>query len=106
MIIIKDLSDNENWTGHFGALNDPEKVLYLNSTDANTCINYGAFNTTTPTSSVFTLGTADLTNNATHDYIAYCFADEQGYSKFGSYTGNGSTDGTFVYTGFKPAFVM
>jgi hypothetical protein len=39
-------------------------------------------------------------------YIAYCFAEKQGYSKFGSYTGNGSTDGTFVYTGFKPAFVM
>jgi hypothetical protein len=38
--------------------------------------------------------------------IAYCFAEKQGYSKFGSYTGNGSTDGTFVYTGFKPAFVM
>jgi hypothetical protein len=39
-------------------------------------------------------------------HVAYCFAEKQGYSKFGSYTGNGSTDGTFVYTGFKPAFVM
>jgi hypothetical protein len=39
-------------------------------------------------------------------YIAYCFAEKKGFSKFGSYTGNGSTDGTFVYTGFKPAFVM
>ena len=38
--------------------------------------------------------------------IAYCFAEKQGYSKFGSYTGNGNADGTFVYTGFKPAFVM
>ena len=105
VVIIKDLSDNENWTGHFGALNDPEKVLYLNSTDANTNQS-GAFNTTTPTSSVFTLGTANLTNNATHDYIAYCFTDVQGFSKFGSYTGNGNADGTFVYTGFKPAFVI
>jgi hypothetical protein len=44
----------------------------------------------------------ELNNN----YIAYCFADVQGFSKFGSYTGNGSTDGTFVYTGFKPAFLI
>jgi hypothetical protein len=41
-----------------------------------------------------------------HTYIAYCFADVKGFSKFGSYTGNGSNDGTFVYHGFKPAFVM
>jgi hypothetical protein len=40
------------------------------------------------------------------NYIAYCFAEKQGFSKFGSYTGNGNADGTFVYTGFKPAFVI
>ena len=45
-------------------------------------------------------------NNNGNDYIAYCFADVQGFSKMGSYTGNGNADGTFVYTGFKPAFVM
>jgi hypothetical protein len=44
--------------------------------------------------------------NGSGDYIAYCFADVQGFSKFGSYTGNGSTDGTFVYTGFKPSFFL
>jgi hypothetical protein len=52
------------------------------------------------------LGVADNTNKSGSPHIAYCFADVKGFSKFGSYTGNGSTDGTFVYTGFKPAFVI
>jgi len=49
---------------------------------------------------------SNLWNQSGQNYIAYCFAEKQGFSKFGSYTGNGSTDGTFVYTGFKPAFVI
>ena len=49
---------------------------------------------------------ADLWNKSSEPYIAYCFAEKKGYSKFGSYTGNGNADGTFVYTGFKPAFVI
>ena len=65
-----------------------------------------AWNSTAPTSSVFTLGTAGATNTNDSTYIAYSFADVAGYSKFGSYTGNGDADGTFVYTGFKPAFIM
>ena len=61
----------------------------------------------THSSSVISLGTAvgeDNTNGGT--YVAYCWSEVEGYSKFGSYTGNGSTDGAFVYTGFKPKFVM
>ncbi|NBP56861.1 hypothetical protein EBU71_10105 [bacterium] len=61
---------------------------------------------TTPTSSVFSLGTNANGNSSGATYIAYCFAEVKGFSKFGSYTGNGSADGTFVYTGFKPAFVI
>jgi hypothetical protein len=49
---------------------------------------------------------ADLWNKSSEPYIAYCFAEKKGFSKFGSYTGNGSTDGTFIYTGMKPAFVI
>jgi hypothetical protein len=64
------------------------------------------FNDTSPTSSVFSIGTDLGTNVSTNNYIAYCFAEVKGYSKFGSYTGNGSTDGTFVYTGFRPAFIL
>ena len=64
------------------------------------------WNSTDPTSSVFSVGTNAATNNSGDNMIAYCFAPIKGFSKFGSYTGNGSTDGTFVYTGFKPAFVI
>jgi hypothetical protein len=61
------------------------------------------WNSTTPTSTVFS--TAYMCSNSI-TYVAYCFAEVAGYSKFGSYTGNGSTDGVFVYTGFRPAYVM
>jgi hypothetical protein len=64
------------------------------------------FNNTLPTSSVFTIGTESSTNTNNGTYIAYCFNSVKGFSKFGSYTGNGSTDGPFIYTGFKPAFVL
>ena len=80
-------------------------TLYLNSTsagDSDTTV----WQNTSPTSSVFYVGARDGVNGSDGNMVAYCFADIQGYSKFGSYTGNGSTDGTFVYTGFKPAFVL
>jgi hypothetical protein len=63
-------------------------------------------NDTAPTTSLFTVGNDSRSNGSGNSMIAYCFAEVKGYSKFGSYTGNGSADGTFVYTGFKPAFVM
>ena len=59
-----------------------------------------------PTSSVFTLGDGVEVNTNTEDYIAYLFRDVQGFSKFGSYTGNADADGTFVYTGFRLAFIL
>ena len=59
-----------------------------------------------PTSTVFTTGYSNRTNISGGTFIAYCFAPIQGYSKFGSYTGNGSTDGPMVFCGFKPAWVM
>ena len=64
------------------------------------------WNDTTPTSSVFTIGSNSKTNKDGVKYVAYCFAEIQGYSKFGTYTGNNSADGTFVYTGFSPSFIM
>jgi hypothetical protein len=64
-------------------------------------------NNTTPSSSVITLGNNYNTNYGSgYTYVAYCFAEVKGYSKFGSYVGNGSSDGTFIYTGFKPSFVL
>jgi len=81
-----------------------DKKLTLNLTTASSVSAH--YNSTTPTSSFFTVGSSDRTNGSGDSMIAYCFAEKQGFSKFGSYTGNGSTDGTFVYTGFKPAFLL
>jgi len=64
------------------------------------------FNNTAPTSTVFTLGTTVAVNGSADTYVAYCFAAVPGYSAFGSYTGNGSADGPFVYVGFRPRYVM
>ena len=104
MILFKNYSSANNWLVYNKNLG-ATKFLYLNVTDAEGT-DTGHFNNTEPTSSVFTVGTANGTNKNAENIIAYCFAEKQGYSKFGSYTGNGSTDGTFVYTGFKPAYVL
>jgi len=103
MILFKRYGTTGNWGVYHESLGNT-KGLFLNTTDAeSTESTY--WNNTSPTSSVFSLGGSSLGNKST-SMIAYCFAEKQGYSKFGSYTGNGSTDGTFVYTGFKPAFVI
>ena len=64
------------------------------------------WNSTDPTSTVFSIGTDATINGSGATSVAYCFAEKQGFSKFGSYTGNGNNDGTFVYTGFAPAFLL
>jgi len=64
------------------------------------------YNNTNPSSSVLTVGTNLSTNQNTTRYVSYCFVEVSGYSKIGSYIGNGSVDGPFVYTGFKPRFIM
>jgi hypothetical protein len=61
---------------------------------------------TEPTSSLFSIGTYAQINTSSSKYIAYCFSEVKSFSKFGSYVGNGNADGTFVYLGFKPAFVI
>ena len=77
----------------------------LNQTNADSGSNSSVWNSTSPTSTVFTLGNSGGVNDST-TYVAYCFRSIKGYSKFGKYTGNGADDGPFVYTGFKPAFLM
>jgi hypothetical protein len=83
------------------------KRMILSSTEAATAdaSPQPDWNDVLPTSSVFTIGTSARTN-ASENYICYAFAEKKGYSKFGSYTGNGNADGVFIYTGFKPAFIM
>ena len=79
------------------------KQLFLEDTAAEST-NSSAWNNTAPTSTVFSVGS--LANESSGNYVAYCFAPVAGYSSFGSYTGNGSTDGPFVYTGFRPRWIM
>ena len=104
MMIIKNRDQDDDWVVYVESLGNT-KAMFLNNTDPVYTLT-DLFNSTTPTSSVFTVGTNDRTNADGEEYIAYCFAPIQGYSKFGSYTGNGDADGTFIYTGFKPAFVL
>jgi len=105
MIIFKRRSgDTENWPVYHQALG-ATKNIKLNLSEA-VSTSSTRFNDTEPTSSVFSLGTSGDTNGGTSPFIAYCFAEKKGYSKFGSYTGNGNADGAFIYTGFKPAFFM
>ena len=102
-IWVKEYSHGTNWAiYHQGAGNT--NFLKFNSTagDEDT---YN-WQDTTPTSSVFSIGSGGQTNNSGRDYIAYCFAEKQGFSKFGTYVGTGADDGPFVFTGFRPAMVI
>ena len=102
MVIIKNLAGND-WIVYTQSLT-ANKILYLNSTGGFNDNNV-FFNDTEPTDSLITLGSISATNGS-GGMIAYCFSDVQGYSKQGSYIGNGNANGTFNYTGFKPAFVL
>ena len=104
VVIIKKTSGTSQWVFGTTALGFT-KFLELNLTGAAQT-NSNRFNDTNPTSSVFSIGTEGDVNSSGGTYIAYCFAEKTGYSKFGSYTGNGNADGTFIYTGFKPAWIM
>ena len=106
MIIVKNRTTAVDWAVYHKNLTDAGYVLSLNTTDAQADSGTNRWNHTDPTSSVFSVGSGQQTNQNTNNMVAYCFAEKQGYSKFGSYTGNGNANGPFVYTGFKPAFVM
>ena len=103
MIIFKRRGSG-GWNVYHAGIGNT-KSISLN-TDQPTDTDIAYWNNTTPTSSVFSLGTSAAGNGNGNSMISYCFAEKQGYSKFGSYTGNGNADGTFVYTGFKPAWLM
>ena len=104
LIIVKELNNTNDWQVYFSALG-ATKWLYLNS-DIAAGTSTNRWNNTEPTSTVFTIGDSLGVNRPSSAYISYCFAPVEGYSAFGSYTGNGSTDGPFVFTGFRPRWVM
>ena len=103
-IITKKRSASQGWHVQHASLG-ATKELYLNTGDA-AATGSTPWNNTTPTASVFSVGTSGGTNGSSATYIAYCFAEKQGYSKFSSYVANGSADGGFVYTGFKIGWLM
>jgi len=103
MIIVKNLSASGDWMVYHQSIGNDHRLIF-NTTSAKQ--DNPVWNDTTPTSSVWSMNDNGDANGSGSDYIAYCFAEKTGYSKFGSYTGNSSTNGTFVYTGFKPAFVI
>jgi hypothetical protein len=92
-----------DWNGYHVGLGNTLYIA-LNTTAAASAA-VSAWNNTSPTSSVFTINHAAI-NSSGVNYVAYCFAAVAGYSAFGSYTGNGSTDGPFMFTGFRPAYVL
>ena len=101
LIIVKNRSTSTQWGVWINSLADTDNNFRINETRGE--IDDALWNDTVPTSSVFSISSAaEVSNNS----IAYCFANVQGYSKFGGYVGNGSADGPFVYTGFRPALVM
>ena len=108
IIISKEKTGSVNdWTiyHHKNTAAPETDSLILNETNATADQNTH-WNDTAPTSSVFTVGSGSVTNRNNSTYVYYLFSEKQGFSKFGSYTGNGNADGPFVYTGFKPAWVM
>ena len=112
MIIVKRRDSgvgSTNWLVYHsqlnGGTNPAQYNLKLNLTNAQAGLS-SIWNDTAPTSSVFSLGSNSETNGSGGTFVAYCFSEIAGYSKFGSYTGNGSTDGTFVHLGFRPKYVM
>ena len=98
-------SGSTDWGMYHTGLGSNNSYMSINTTNAVSS-STNRFNNTAPTSSVYTINTHATINESSSNFIAYCFADKKGYSKFGSYTGNGNADGTFVYLGFKPAFVI
>ena len=102
MILLKKRNGTTDWVVYHEEITYANR-LKLNTTDASASSpNWRA----TPTSSVFNSNGSDIINNSGDTYVAYCFAEKRGYSSFGTYTGNGNADGPFIYTGFKPAFVL
>jgi len=106
LVIVKERGNTNSWLVQSNLFSSSNFVTFLNRSDTGGENDSSTFNGTFPTSSVFSVGTHTGTNRSSGTYVAYCFTSIKGYSKIGSYTGNGSTDGPFVYTGFKPAWLM
>jgi hypothetical protein len=107
VLLVKVRSVQDPWSVYHSAnTSAPETDYLVLDSNAATADHSNRWNDTAPTSSVFTVEASGTVNLDAGTFVAYCFTEIQGYSKFGSYTGNQSTDGPFLYFGFKPAFLM
>ena len=103
-IIVKNRDTDRNWACFHSDFNSSGKRALLMNTGGTDLSNY--WNGTQPTSSVFSLGSETEVNKSSDDIVAYCWADVDGYSKFGSWEGNGNSFGPFIYTGFRPRMIF
>ena len=103
VIIVKSRSTNDGWAIFHSSLGATKYLAFED--DSSPTTSSSTWNNTSPTSSVFTINTNSRVNSST-GHVAYCFSEVAGYSKFGSYTGNGNSNGAFVFTGFRPAWIM
>jgi len=106
MVIIKGRDAATSWDVIFPDYMTATQYMALNSTNAITNSANSGWGGSLPDSTKVYVGGSSWTNTSGNNYIAYCFHSVEGYSKIGSYTGNGSTDGTFVHCGFRPAWIM
>jgi hypothetical protein len=106
MIIAKPRAGGGWPVYHSSMAASPQNGFLILNTTSAFATDSGMWNNTAPSSTVITLGNGGSTNTSSGTYVAYCFAAVAGYSAFGSYTGNGSSDGVFIYTGFQPRFIM
>jgi hypothetical protein len=106
VIVCKSISNGLQWFNYHQAVGNQRYMNWDDAGGRNDSDSANFWNSTTPTSTVFSIGVEDSVNGSTKTFVAYCWAPIQGFSKFGSFVGNGNTNGTFVYTGFRPAFVI
>jgi hypothetical protein len=105
MVIVKRRNSTGSWPVYHASLPSANYELFLERTDAQGTPS-NSWNSTAPTSTVFSIGTGTAVNTNTGTYVAYCFAPVPGYSAFGSYGSNNSADNAFVYCGFRPRWIM
>ena len=106
VVVCKSRSNSLQWFNYHQAVGNQRYMNWDDNGAKNDSDSANFWNSTTPTSTVFSIGVEDSVNGSTKTFVAYCWAPIQGFSKFGSFVGNGNVDGAFVYTGFRPAFLI
>ena len=108
VVLVKNRSGSRSWVMYHKDLTAPaaNRYLMLDNNVYGELANSTLWGNVAPSSTIITTGENASVNQPNENFVAYCWKERQGFSKFGKYVGNGSTNGTFVYTGFKPAWIM